>query len=364
MNPRRFPRTGSPRNSAGLPSLPKKTGLLFITAILLVLAVLIAPVSGIVIVEYFHQQGCAYCVKTDPVVDAIGTEYGDRIALERIEIDDRAGLRLLMAYGVTEIPVIVINRNRVLTYTGITPENLGKEIQLAESGAYPVPEEKRALFSSDPLLSVLFSFILGMMTGLSPCLLGSLVVLMAAAGRTDSTGQSGKYYPLLFGAGIVAAYLLVAAGILGAGVAFIPDSGSRRILLGMGGIIAISVGLVQAGLFSVPERVGRHVSVLVSRFHTLPGIFFAGILFAALFAPCAIAPFLVLTGSLLIDKTLMPALVLLAFASGVLAPFVAFAAFRHTAREQLLKYAGIVQKAGGLLLAGFGIWLLLSVLMP
>jgi cytochrome c biogenesis protein CcdA len=295
------------------------------------------------------------------MIDAIRAEYGDRVALERIEVDDRDGFRLLMSYGVTEIPVVVINRNRVLSNADITPERLGEEIRLAESGAYPVPAEKQALLSRDPLLALLFSFTLGVMTGLSPCLLGSLVVLMATAGGAAPAGTSGKYYPPAFGAGIVTAYLLAAAGILGAGIAFIPDSGSRMVIYGTGGIVAIIVGLVQTGLFSIPDRLGRHASGLVSRFHTLPGIFLAGILFAALFAPCAIAPFLILAATLLIDTTLTPALMLLAFALGILAPFVAIAAFRNAAQDRLLMYAGVVQKAGGILLIVFGIWLLLSI---
>ncbi len=340
---------------------PAGSGRLFIPVLFLVLSVLIAPVSGLVIVEYFQQPGCTYCEKTDPVIDAIGMEYGNRIVLEKIGVSDRDGFRLLMSYGVTEIPVVVINRNRVLTYAEITPVRLREEILLAESGAYPVPAERQPILSRDPVLAVLFSIVLGLMTGLSPCLLGSLVVLIAAAGGAAPAGEPGRYYPPAFGAGIVTAYLIVAAGILGAGIAFIPDPGSRTLIFTIGGIIAILVGLVQAGLFSIPDRLGHYTSALVSRFHSLPGIFLAGILFALLLAPCAIAPFLVLAGTLLIDKTLVPALMLLAFSGGILVPYVAIALFRSTVQEQLLKYAGMIQKAGGILLIVFGIWLILFV---
>ncbi len=177
---------------------------LFAFLILFLLALLIAqPVSGLVILEYFHQQGCINCEKTDLLIDTIRSDYGNRVAVESVEIDDRSGVRLLMSYGVTEIPVVVINRNKVLTYDNITPERLDAEIRLAESGAYPIPDRKKSVFDGDNVLSVFFAFTLGLMTGFSPCLLGSLVVLIAAAGGPAATGKAGRYYPLIFGAGIV-----------------------------------------------------------------------------------------------------------------------------------------------------------------
>jgi len=359
MNTRLSRTRRSLRSRTGVPLLWGKTGRFAVLILLSLVTILIVPVSGLVIVEYFHQPGCTYCLKTDPVIETLRTQYGDRITVDSIDIDDRAGLRLLMSYGVTEIPVVVINRNKVLSYPDITPPRLNEEIRLAESGAYPVPADRKNILTGDPLRSALFAFVLGLMTGFSPCLLGSLVVLIAAAGSPASTGSSRKYYPVAFGAGIITAYLSAAAAILGAGVVLVPDPGSRQVIYGIGGILMILIGIVQTGLFSLPERLSRCTSGVTARFHTLPGIFLLGIIFAVLFAPCAVAPFLILIGTLLIDSTLRPVLMVLAFSAGTLAPFVVFAALRHSVQEQLLQYTGIVQKAGGLLLAGFGIWLIL-----
>ncbi len=362
MHSRKFRTTGSPQQIPGISTLRSNPKRFPVICILLVLAIVVAPVSGLVIVEYFQQPGCTYCEKTDPVIDAVRVQYGDRVSIDSIEIDDRAGLRLLMSYGVTEIPVVVINRNRVLSYAEITPERLDEEIRLAESGAYPVPANRKNIFEEGSFATAVFSFILGLMTGFSPCLLGSLVLLIAAAGGPAAAGRPEKAYPLVFGAGIIVAYLLAATIILGAGVAFLPDSGSRLLIYGTGGIIAIIAGLVQAGLFSIPTSMARSSSGLISRFHTLPGIFLLGFIFAILFAPCAIAPFLILMGTLLMTGTAAPLLMLLAFSAGTFVPFIIIAALRHAIPdERLLKYAGIVQKAGGLLLVGFGIWLLLSI---
>ena len=97
--------------------------------------------------------------------------------------------------------------------------------------------------------------------------------------------------------------------------------------------------------------VTHHTSALVSQFLTPPSFSSASSL-PYCFASCAIAPFHIRIGSLLIDTTLEPAIMVLAFSRGILVPFVAFAALRDSAQELLLKYVVIVQKAAGLLLVG------------
>ena len=102
-------------------------------------------------------------------------------------------------------------------------------------------------------------------------------------------------------------------------------------------------------------------STLAFRFHTLPGIFSLGIVFAILFAPCAIAPFLILIETLLLNATIAPVSMILVLSAGILTPFIALTVLhRSIPGERLLRYAGVVQKLGGLLLLGFGIWLIFS----
>jgi cytochrome c biogenesis protein CcdA len=254
---------------------------------------------------------------------------------------------------------VVINHNRTLLYPEITQEGLDNEIRLAEAGAYPVPEKRRSLFDSGPVPSLAVSFVLGLMTGFSPCLLGSLVVILAA-GNGAGPGSRQRYVPLVFGAGILTSYLVLAAVILVAGFAVRPDPGLRLLFRGAGGIAAIGVGLVQAGLFSLPDRPGAWADALALRFRSVPGIFLLGLIFAVLFAPCAIAPFLVFTSGLLLNPSLVPALMLPAFSLGVLAPFAALTLYRSTVPgERLLKDAGIIRRAGGWILIAFGVWLIL-----
>jgi cytochrome c-type biogenesis protein len=337
-----------------------KNGRIPILIIAFFFVLLIAqPVAGVVILEYFNQPGCIYCEKTNPIIDAIKTRYQGRVLVESVEIDNRAGVRLLMSYGVTEIPVVVINRNKVLIYNEINPERLDTEIRLAESGAYPIPEKRKTFFDGDNALSVFFAFILGVMTGFSPCLLGSLVVLIAAANGPYSNGINTKYHPLIFGAGIITAYLFVTALILGVGVAIVPDTGFQSVIRSIAGLLAIFVGLLQVGLFSLPDWMDLKVSTLVSRFKSSPGIFLLGIIFAVLFAPCALAPFLVLIETIVLSNSIAPLTMILAFSVGILAPFVALTALRNSfLDERLMRYAGFVQKIGGVFVIGFGIWLI------
>lgn len=117
-----------------MPNFCNKRNFSTILILLLLTLLIVQPVSGIVILEYFHQQGCINCEKVDPLIDTIRTQYGNRVTVEKGEIDDSSGVRLLMSYGVTEIPIIVINHNKVLTYPYITRERLDAEIGLAESG--------------------------------------------------------------------------------------------------------------------------------------------------------------------------------------------------------------------------------------
>ena len=83
MTFRRFWIPGPPRERYCTSRLRDGSGRLVLPLLILVVTVLIMPVSGLVIVEYFHQPGCTYCIKTDPVIDNFTTEYGGRIALDR-----------------------------------------------------------------------------------------------------------------------------------------------------------------------------------------------------------------------------------------------------------------------------------------
>ena len=179
-------------------------------------------------------------------------------------------------------------------------------------------------------------------------------MLIAVAGGAVAKGKTRTYHPLVFGIDILAAYLLAAAGIPGAGVAFWPDTGSRLISNVIAGFIALFVGRLQLGLFSLLDRVKDCVSTLAFRFRSHPGIFLLGIICAVLFAPLCHRP---VPDPEYRHRTFVDD-------PGILVPFIALMALhRSLPGERLLRYAGIIQKLGGLLLLWFGIWLILSAML-
>ena len=335
-------------------------------ALLLFLAVfsLIQPVTGFVTVEYFHQEGCLNCVRTDPIIHDIMERYGDRVSVRDISIDNRESIRLLMSYGRTEIPVVVINHEKVLDTPEITKDRLEKEIGLAEAGTYDgngTPMGTVSLPDSQSL-RILFSYFLGIMTGLSPCLLGSLVVMFAVAAGTASTPIASRFYAPVFGAGLVTSYFLVVTGVLLAGFRLTTGSGFSSTFYAIAGLAAIGFGLLQLGLIRLPEAGDAWTIHLLSRFRNLTGAFLLGMVFAFILAPCAGAPFLILIGTLLFAGSANALAMVLAFGAGIMTPFLVIGIISGSIpEERLIKYSPIIQKAGGILLIAFGAWLLIAL---
>jgi cytochrome c-type biogenesis protein len=338
---------------------------LYPSFILLCIALfLIQPVSGFVIIEYFHQDGCVNCAKTDPIVQNIKEKYPDRVSVRDIKLNNRESVRLLVSYGRTEIPVIVINRVKVIDFPEITENHLIEEIQLAESGAYQVPISDQ---TNNPLMrsgyiEVALSYILGIMTGLSPCLLGTLVVMITVAANTTGSTATSRFYPAVFGAGLVTAYLMITAGILFAGVHLSTGAGFGTTLYAIAGLITIGFGLLQIGVIRLPALAESRMSRLISRFNTLKGAFVLGIIFAILLAPCAAAPFVAMIDLLMFTGSPSVMGMILAFGLGVLTPFLFISIVSGSVpRERILQYSTFVQKTSGILLIVLGIWLLMQI---
>jgi len=330
----------------------------------LVAFILVQPVCGFVTVEYFHQADCLNCMRTDPIIHDIREQYGDRVSIRDIAIDNRESIRLLMSYGRTEIPVVVINHEKVLDAPEITRDRLEKEIGLAEAGAYDgngTPMGTGSLPDS-PYLGILFSYFLGIMTGLSPCLLGSLVVMIAVAAGTGDSRTTRHFYAPIFGAGLVTSYLLVVACVLLAGFRLTTGSGFSSTFYAIAGLATIGFGLLQLGLIRLPETGEAWTMHLFSRFKNLTGAFLLGMVFAFILAPCAGAPFLILIETLLFVGSAHALVMVLAFGAGIMTPFLVIGIVSGSIpEERLFRYSPIVQKAGGILLIVFGAWLLMAL---
>jgi cytochrome c biogenesis protein CcdA len=269
-----------------------------------------------------------------------------------------------MSYGRTEIPVVVINHVKVLDAPEITKNRLEEEIRLAEAGAYAGTRKTGGAdsLSESGYFSIFFSYALGIMTGLSPCLLGSLVVVIAAAANTAGSMRTRRFYAPIFGAGLMTMYLLVAAGILLAGFRLTTGSGFSTTVYAIAGVVTIGFGLFQLGLIRLPSIAESRIMHLSYRFKNLRGAFLLGIIFAVILAPCAGAPLLILIETLLFAGSVSAFAMLVAFGAGIMTPFLGIGiVFGSIPNERLIHYSTMVQKASGVLLIIFGIWLLLAI---
>jgi len=330
----------------------------------LVVSLLTQPVCGFVTIEYFHQADCLNCIRTDPIIDDIRERYGDRVSVRDISIDTRESIRLLMSYGRTEIPVVVINHVKVLDGQDITGERLEEEIGLAETGAYAGMSKQGGpeSLSEYGFLALLFSYSLGIMTGLSPCLLGSLIVMIAAAASTAGSLSNGRLYAPIFGAGLMTTYILVAAGVLLAGLRLTTGSRFSTTVYAVAGLFTIGFGLLQIGLIRLPNIAESWTMHLFSRFKNLSGAFLLGIISAVILAPCAGAPFLILIETFLFAGSIYAFMMVITFGAGIMTPFLVIGiVFGSIPNERLIQYSTVVQKASGILLIVFGVWLLLAI---
>jgi cytochrome c biogenesis protein CcdA len=269
-----------------------------------------------------------------------------------------------MSYGRTEIPVVVINHVKVIEGPEITRERLEEEIGLAEAGAYANNEtfQDTGPLSDPGYFAVFFSYFLGIMTGLSPCLLGSLVIMAAASANTAGSLTTRRLYAPLFGAGIVTMYLLVAAVVLLAGFRLTTGSGFSTTVYVVAALVTIFFGLIQLGLIRLPEAGEAWTLHLFSRFNNLPGAFLLGLIFAIILAPCAGAPFLILVETLLFAGSVNALTMLVAFGAGIMTPFLIIGiVFGSIPDEQLIRYSRLIQKASGILLIMVGVWLLMEI---
>ncbi len=330
----------------------------------LVVSLLAQPVCGFVTIEYFHQADCLNCIRTDPIIDDIREHYGDRVSVRDISIDTRESIRLLMSYGRTEIPVVVINHVKVLDGQDITGERLEEEIGLAEAGVYAGMSKQRGTesLSEYGFLAILFSYSLGIMTGLSPCLLGSLIVMIAAAANTAGSLSNGRLYAPIFGAGLMTTYILVAAGVLLAGLRLTTGSGFSTTVYAIAGLFTIGFGLLQVGLIRLPNIAESWTMHLFSRFKNLSGAFLLGIISAVILAPCAGAPFLILIETFLFAGSIYAFMMVITFGAGIMTPFLVIGiVFGSIPNERLIRYSTVVQKTSGILLIVFGVWLLVAI---
>ncbi len=215
-------------------------------------------------------------------------------------------------------------------------------------------------------LSNITIFLGGIATVFTPCILPVLPVYLGIFGA--SPGKSGRggilAQTVVFGAGFSILFILMGMGAASISSFLISY---KSILAAAGGIIIIFMGLIFSGAIKIPFLMQEYK--LGDNFIRQDGksgyitSFFAGIVFAAGWSPCA-GPILgsVLTYVALKSSDFLSGAILMGIYSlGIVTPFIFLSLFAERLLPKikaLYSFIPIIQKAGGILLIAGGLLLL------
>ncbi|WP_174590096.1 cytochrome c biogenesis protein CcdA, partial [Methanocella conradii] len=266
-------------------------------------------------VQYFHMPGCDDCAKADTIVEELEQNYGtnDAVTFRLIDVSTRDGLDQWQKFGFAEVPAIVINNETRISKENITVKNLNASINAYLNDSVGLAD------SSLDAWGVPLAFSMGVFSGFSPCLMAILGFILSYTAGTSRGMRDGMSRAVVFGIGLVAAYILLGVCILVYG----------KSLFGVGavsviaGVVSILIGLNMLNILKMPITLDDYVKKSAKNYvGSWMGLFFLGVLFSMVKVPCA-APFLlVLISETITMATVDGVLMLFAFAVGVLAPFM------------------------------------------
>jgi len=217
---------------------------------------------------------------------------------------------------------------------------------------------ERAVSSSSPLVVPLV-FVGGAATGLNPCVYPTIPVLIGyITGQKSQSRLRGLALALTFVLGLALTY-----AVLGATASLVGNvlGLSRAGWLYVVGAVCILAGANMAGLLPVNFGAWMPAQSKWSELSGFFGAFVLGVLFGLVASPCAV-PILTLILALIASKGQVAygTFLMFVYALGHGLPLVVLgvAASAVTNLGRLTKYSAIIQKVGGLLLIGVGIYLI------
>jgi len=331
------------------PDFPKHCFTFFI--LFFTVFLIVSPVSGNQItIEYFHQPGCPDCEKTDPIINDISKMYNNT-EVEWIDTSVSEGYNRWKQFGFLEVPAVVINSERKIPKNEITRDNLVKEIAFLKNDQSGV---HTSAAQSD--LSIPIAYSLGLFAGFSPCLAAILGFIFSVTAGKGSDVRSGMSMAIVFGLGLITAYLL-------AGIAFILFRGSFadvKFLSVIAGIISLIFGLNLIGIFPMPPSADAFFQQ-AARKHigTGMGLFGLGLLFSVVKVPCSAPMLIVLLEQMFTSSSISAMLHLLVFCAGILTPFLVIGLIGGaTLTEKVRAFNKPIKIISGLFLLAFGVWVI------
>ena len=294
---------------------------------------------------------CPDCILTDPLIADLESTYDGALTIEWIDVETVDSWERWNAYAFLEVPAVVVNGTVTIPKEEITDENLRAAIEQSLAGAEP-QENSPPINWNIPL-----AYSLGLFSGFSPCLmaiLGFILVYVTGSGRGL---RSSLLNSLIFGLGLVAAYIIMGCCFLLAGMSL---GGFGPYLAIAAGLITILTGVNLLGLIRLPVSTDNYVRSSIQKHSTtIAGLFILGMIFSIVKAPCAAPMILVLLSRILIDGTVQDLSLLLVFGAGVLTPFLGVGVLGgYASSSRIREYRDLIKAGSGVVLIGFGLWLI------
>lgn len=311
------------------------------------------PLAGasVIHVEYFHTSRCSECELTYPIIADLKGAYGSTLNVEEIDVNTPDGWERWHQYAFLEVPAVVVAGTVKIPKEEIAEKNLRAAIEQSLAGAEP-QENSPPINWDIPL-----AYSLGLFSGFSPCLMAILGFILAYVTGSGKGLRSSLLNSLIFGLGLVAAYIVMGCCFLLAGMSL---GGFGPYLAVATGLITILAGVNLLGLIRLPISTDDYVKSSVRKHATtLAGLFVLGVVFSIVKAPCAAPMLLVLLSRILIDGTVQDLSLLLVFGAGVLTPFLGVGVLGgYASSSRIREYRDIIRAGSGILLIGFGLWLI------
>ena len=254
-----------------------------------------------VTVEYFYDPACQKCAKAVPVVDSVVSSYGDIVSFSKYNILTDEGLSLARKYQLPGVPSVVINEQKLISYsdyegnTTLLEEILTDSIEKASVSPSVAPVRQKIV------LSVPSVFVVGFLAGFNPCLLAILAFIASVSLATTGRTRNVLLIVLMFSLGIFMTYLIAGIGLLN----IIEQMPSLQASIKNFLVLLIAVlGLWHIydawhlrknteSSFYTPKSFIR-LTQSVTKNVSLPASFFIGALFSLIKAPCVGAVYFVI----------------------------------------------------------------------
>jgi cytochrome c biogenesis protein CcdA len=285
------------------------------------------------------------------MIAEIALDFRVPVSLEYVDVGTPEGLDRLRQHGFHEIPAVVVNGTIKILKEEITEEGVRVAIERSLSGTEPEDN------SSSINWNIPLAYSLGLFSGFSPCLMAVLGFILAYVTGSGGGLRSGLLNSLIFGLGLVFAYIVMGCCVLLAGLSF---GGLGPYLAVAAGLITIFTGVSLLGVVKLPDATDGFLQSSLRKYSTtLAGLFFLGMLFSIVKAPCAAPMILILLSRILIDGTVQDLLLLLVFGAGVLTPFLGVGILGgYGSSSRIREYRDLIRGISGIILIGFGVWLL------